>query len=59
MTEVLLTTDEKLEKSRALAKARYQKYMAKPGNREKRLKYYKEYYRKRKEEKLGGDLCES
>ena len=54
-----MTIDEKLEKNRALAKARYQKYMAKPGNREKRLKYYKEYYRKRKEAKLGGDLCEN
>ena len=57
--EGLLNINHKLDKNRALAKARYQKYMAIPANREKRLKYYKEYYRKRKEAKLGGDLCEN
>lgn len=57
--EGVLNTNNKLDKKKALAKARYQKYMAKPGNREKRLKYYKEYYRKRKEADPGGDMCES
>lgn len=56
--EVLLTINDKLERKRTLAKGRYKKYMSIPGNRDKRLEYYKEYYRKRKEAKFGGDLCE-
>lgn len=52
--EGVLSTNNKLDKKKCLAKDRYQ-----PDDMEKRLKYYKEYYRKRKEEKLGGDLCES
>lgn len=36
---------DKSERKRALAKARYEKYMSIPGNKEKRLSYYKEYYR--------------
>lgn len=54
-----MNNQDKLNHKRALAKARYKKYMSIPGNREKRLLYYKEYYRKRKEELLGGDLYES
>ena len=57
--EVLLTINDKLERKRTLAKVRYKKYMSIPGNRDKRLEYYKEYYRKRKEADPGGDMCES
>ena len=54
-----MTINDKLEKKRTLAKVRYEKYISIPGNRDKRLEYYKQYYRKRKEAKLGGDLCEN
>lgn len=58
--EVLFLNNQyKLEHKRALAKARYEKYMSIPGNREKRLSYYKEYYRKRKEALLGDGIYES
>lgn len=57
--EGVLSTDNKLDKKKVLAMAIYQKYMSMPGNGNKILQNYKEYYRKRKEELLGGDLCES
>ena len=41
---------ESREKQKQQAKERYKKYMDIPGNREKRLKYYKDYYRKNKGE---------
>ena len=53
-----MNNNDKSERRKALAKARYDKYMSIPENREKRLLYYKEYYRKRKEALLEGGIYE-
>ena len=44
---------EKLERKRKLAKARYERYMSIPENRAKRLQYWKDVYRRKRAIKEG------
>ena len=48
-----MTEQEKLERKRKLAKARYERYMSNPDNRAKRLQYWKDVYRRKRATKAG------
>ena len=48
-----MTEQEKLERKRKLAKARYERYMSNPDNRAKRLQYWKDVYRRKRAIKEG------
>ena len=48
-----MTEQEKLERKRSLAKARYERYMSIPENRAKRLQYWKDVYRRKRAIKEG------
>lgn len=53
MREIKSINDcETQEEVKNLLNDRYNRWYKKPSNREKRLEYYKEYYRKRKMEKI-------
>lgn len=53
MREIKSINDcETQEEVKNLLNDRYNRWYEKPSNREKRLEYYKEYYRKRKLEKI-------
>lgn len=43
---------ETIEEAKELLNKRYDNWYSKPANREKRLEYYKEYYKKRKLENM-------
>lgn len=43
---------ETIEEARELLNKRYSNWYSKPANREKRLEYYREYYKKRKLENM-------
>lgn len=53
MKEIKSINDCKtIEEARELLSKRYKNWYSEPSNREKRLKYYKEYYKKRKLEEM-------
>lgn len=53
MKEIKSINDcETIEEVKTLLNKRYNNWYSNPSNREKRLEYYKEYYRKRKLESM-------